>query len=267
MSHAASIRIIPSRLQVFEYKSVSFVCEGLTGWKISRKIKTEALSCGPISGVTTKSSCTLKNLYTTDSGEYWCEAAGGKRSNSVNITVTDGSVILESPVLPVMEGDAVTLSCRNKTTSSNLTAGFYKDGDFMESSATGNMTIDSVSKSDEGLYKCSISGAGESPESWLAVTDTSKPPSSDSTSSNSTPWVVVTVLLLAVLVVGLLHLTKGYHHRVLPYLSTLFYGLCSAQDQTVSAEADAAAANRVMYATVTRNRKKEGTVIYSLKSG
>ena len=34
---------------------------------------------------------------------------------------------------------------------------------------TARMTIYNVSKSDEGLYKCSMSGLGESPESWLAV--------------------------------------------------------------------------------------------------
>uniref|UniRef100_A0A1A7ZZF0 Ig-like domain-containing protein n=1 Tax=Nothobranchius furzeri TaxID=105023 RepID=A0A1A7ZZF0_NOTFU len=31
------------------------------------------------------------------------------------------------------------------------------------------MTLQNISKSDEGRYKCSISGKGESPESWLAV--------------------------------------------------------------------------------------------------
>ncbi len=80
-----------------------------------------------------------------------------------------GHVILDSPVLPVMEGDDVTLSCREKTSSSDLTADFYKDGLLMGSSSTGNMTIHSVSKSDEGFYKCSISGA-ESPDSRLTVT-------------------------------------------------------------------------------------------------
>ena len=80
-----------------------------------------------------------------------------------------GSVILESPALPVMEGNPVTLRCRNKTPSTNLTADFYKDGLFNRSSSTGEMIIYSVSKCDEGLYKCNISGAGESPESWLAV--------------------------------------------------------------------------------------------------
>ncbi|KAK2863320.1 hypothetical protein Q5P01_002853 [Channa striata] len=31
------------------------------------------------------------------------------------------------------------------------------------------MTIHSVSKSDEGSYRCNISGAGQSPEGWLSV--------------------------------------------------------------------------------------------------
>jgi len=34
------------------------------------------------------SSCAIKNAYLDDSGEYWCEGKGGKKSNSVNITVT-----------------------------------------------------------------------------------------------------------------------------------------------------------------------------------
>ena len=79
------------------------------------------------------------------------------------------SVILESPVLPVMDGNNVTLSCRKKNTSSNLTADFYKDGLLIGSSSTGEMIIYRVSKSDEGNYKCRMSGAGESPENWLAV--------------------------------------------------------------------------------------------------
>ena len=78
------------------------------------------------------------------------------------------AVILESPVLPVMEGDTVTLHCMNKMTTS-VTADFYKDGLFIGNSLNGNLTIHRVSKSDEGHYKCNIFGAGESPESWLAV--------------------------------------------------------------------------------------------------
>ncbi|XP_024656259.2 B-cell receptor CD22-like [Maylandia zebra] len=88
----------------------------------------------------------------------------------VNLTVTGGSVILQSPVLPVMEGDDVTLLCKTKTTPSNLPAAFYKDGSLIRKQPTGHMTIQHVSRSDEGLYKCDISGHGESPSSWITVT-------------------------------------------------------------------------------------------------
>ncbi|XP_078020861.1 low affinity immunoglobulin gamma Fc region receptor II-like [Epinephelus lanceolatus] len=158
---SAVLHIEPNRLQFFEYETVTFHCEGL---------KEEELSCKSSSRLTsTGSSCAIKNIFLEDSGEYWCEGKGGKRSNSVNITVINGSVILESPVLPVEEGNNVTLTCRKKMSSLHLTAGFYKDGLLIRSSSTGEMTIHSVSKSDEGLYKCHISGAGGSPESWMAV--------------------------------------------------------------------------------------------------
>uniref|UniRef100_A0A3P8QRU1 Ig-like domain-containing protein n=1 Tax=Astatotilapia calliptera TaxID=8154 RepID=A0A3P8QRU1_ASTCA len=93
----------------------------------------------------------------------------------VNLTVTGGSVILQSPVLPVMEGDDVTLLCKTKTTPSNLPAAFYKDGSLIRKQPTGHMTIQHVSRSDEGLYKCDISGHGESPSSWITVTGNTPP--------------------------------------------------------------------------------------------
>uniref|UniRef100_A0AAZ3SJ21 Ig-like domain-containing protein n=1 Tax=Oncorhynchus tshawytscha TaxID=74940 RepID=A0AAZ3SJ21_ONCTS len=68
---------------------------------------------------------------------YWCESGSGEHSNAVNITVHDGSLI------------------RTET--------------------TGEMTIPAVSKSDEGLYKCTNS-VGESPESWMTVTDAGPTP-------------------------------------------------------------------------------------------
>lgn len=75
---------------------------------------------------------------------------------------------LESPAHPVMEGETVVLSCLNET-SVNLPAVFYKDGLFIGTSSVGNMTIHQVYKSHEGLYKCTISGVGESSEKWLSV--------------------------------------------------------------------------------------------------
>nr|XP_033962402.1 high affinity immunoglobulin gamma Fc receptor I-like [Pseudochaenichthys georgianus] len=105
-----------------------------------------------------------------DSGEYWCESTGGSTSNTVTITVSGGSggsVILQSPALPVTEGDDVTLTCRTKM-ADPPSADFYKDGVSIRNGSDGHMTLLHVSRSDEGLYKCSFQGK-ESPWSRLSV--------------------------------------------------------------------------------------------------
>ncbi|XP_067380099.1 low affinity immunoglobulin gamma Fc region receptor II-like [Channa argus] len=165
-------QVFPNRQQHFEHGTINVSCEGLNGlkgWRVLRRVKGTVKPCAATWDKST-GPCTITPAYVVmDSGEYWCEMGGIKKSNSINITVTSGFVILESPVPSVMEGDNVTLCCREKQTSSSLSATFYKDGIFLGSSARREITIDAVSKSDEGLYKCSITGAGESPESWVTV--------------------------------------------------------------------------------------------------
>lgn len=69
-----------------------------------------------------------------------------------------------------MEGDTVILNCKYMATLyDNVISEFYKNELLIGRSSTGNMTIYRVSKCDEGLYKCNISGAGESPDSWMTV--------------------------------------------------------------------------------------------------
>ncbi|KAI9524486.1 hypothetical protein NQZ68_018170 [Dissostichus eleginoides] len=216
----AALHIVTERLQLFEYEPFSFLCEGLGSALRGLRNNNELIQgCYIIDSSTL--NCTIQQAYDSDSGGYWCEDGKGEKSNSVDITVTGGSVILESPVLPVMEGESVTLSCRNKTTTSSiLSADFYKDGRYIRtshtgimadcqsydylakytgsvilespllpvrdgesvtlscrnqisilsadfskdcrlirSSSTGNITIQRVSKSEEGLYKCNISEA------------------------------------------------------------------------------------------------------------
>ncbi|CAI5660000.1 unnamed protein product [Oreochromis niloticus] len=154
------------------------------GWTLRRNTsKQQRTQCGDVWGEGAGSSCNISYTDQYDSGVYWCESREGPISNMVNLTVTGGSVILQSPVLPVMEGDDVTLLCKTKTTPSNLPAAFYKDGSLIRKQPTGHMTIQHVSRSDEGLYKCDISGHGESPSSWITVTDkhtTTPPPTSTS---------------------------------------------------------------------------------------
>ncbi|XP_039879029.1 low affinity immunoglobulin gamma Fc region receptor II-like, partial [Simochromis diagramma] len=153
--------------QFFKEGFVSLSCEeddSSAGWTLRRNTSTEhRTQCRGGWGEADGSSCNISYIFMWDSGVYWCESREGPISNMVNLTVTGGSVILQSPVLPVMEGDDVTLLCKTKTTPSNLTAAFYKDGSLIRKQPTGHMTIQHVSRSDEGLYKCDISGHGESP--------------------------------------------------------------------------------------------------------
>ncbi|XP_070849714.1 low affinity immunoglobulin gamma Fc region receptor II-c-like [Chaetodon trifascialis] len=165
-----SLRLIPSSTQFFQYDSLKLSCGDSSEWKVKRNTSTQRdAECPIVWGTGNQSLCFIHDLYPADTGVYWCETGAGECSNAINITVTTGSVILKTPVLPVPEGEAVTLCCTSKTSSSNLTAEFYKDGLLIGSSSTGSMTIFRVSKSDEGLYKCNISGVGESLNSWLAV--------------------------------------------------------------------------------------------------
>ena len=81
-----------------------------------------------------------------------------------------GQVILESPVLPVMEGHQVTLRCLSRSPASNLTAAFYRNDSLVATEPSGHLTISQVTRADEGFYKCRLSDVGESPSSWISVT-------------------------------------------------------------------------------------------------
>ncbi|XP_039678340.1 Fc receptor-like B [Perca fluviatilis] len=172
-TNQASLTVSPSSSQLFRGVSVSLSCEeddSSAGWTLRRNTSDKTVTqCGDDWGRPAGSSCNISFMLTRHSGVYWCESREGATSNSITITVTGGPVILQSPVLPVMEGEDLTLTCKTET-SSNLPAGFYKDGSFIRTEPAGHMTIHHVSRSDEGLYQCNISSVGESPPSWVSVT-------------------------------------------------------------------------------------------------
>ncbi|KAM4565004.1 Fc receptor-like protein 5 [Fundulus diaphanus] len=214
----AALTVSPSRSQFFKGDSVSLSCEednSSAGWTVRRNTtRRTRTQCGDGWGIPAGSTCNISYLFTLDSGVYWCEWREGAASSSIQLTVTGGSVILQSPVLPVMEGDDVTLSCHTKTAPSNLPAAFYKDGSLIRTEPAGHMTLHHVTSSDEGLYRCSISAHGESPSSRISVSvkpSTTAPttflfPSPSSHPSPpylllSLPFIIVVVLLVLVLMV------------------------------------------------------------------
>ncbi|XP_071315352.1 low affinity immunoglobulin gamma Fc region receptor II-like isoform X2 [Trachinotus anak] len=219
VSAEARLTVSPSSSQLFEEDSVSLSCEeddSSAGWTLRRNTTRDTRTqCGAGWGKPAGSSCIISYTLPWDSGVYWCESREGATSSSISISVSGGPVILQSPVLPVMEGHDVTLHCKTKTTPSNLPAAFYKDGSLIRTEPAGHMTIHHVSRSDEGLYRCNISGHGESPPSWISVTGspppTTPPPpppcgSGCSSSSSESPpplavlWSAPPVCALVVLV-------------------------------------------------------------------
>ncbi|XP_047655753.1 B-cell receptor CD22-like isoform X2 [Tachysurus fulvidraco] len=172
-STPVSLIINPSRTQHFTNDSLSLSCEDQsksTEWTVRRYTHSErVLDCSHWGSVT-GSTCNISFLSTSYTGVYWCVSESGENSNPVNITVHDGDVILESPVHPVTEGHPLTLRCLyHNPNPSNLRADFYKDGSVLQNQTTGEMIIQTVSKSDEGFYHCKHPERGESLKSWVSV--------------------------------------------------------------------------------------------------
>ncbi|XP_067379059.1 Fc receptor-like protein 5, partial [Channa argus] len=225
----AHLTVSPNSSQFFKGDTVSLSCkedDSSAGWTLRKNItKQNITQCGDGWGEPAGSLCIIDYLFPWDSGVYWCESREGSTSNSITITVTGGAVILQSPVLPVMEGHDVSLHCQTKRPPSNHSADFYKDGSLIRTEPTGHMTIHHVTKSDEGLYKCHISSHGESPPSWIYVTEkpmtTSSPTSTTFTSSpppSSTSLQLVITLLLHLVVfcpylISTLLMVSLYRHR------------------------------------------------------
>ncbi|XP_018544859.1 Fc receptor-like protein 5 [Lates calcarifer] len=224
---SATMSIHPNRSQFFQYDSITLSCAVPTNasvWILKRNTSSQiSQPCSSGWGVPQGSSCTIQGAYPTDSGEYWCESERGERSNTININVTGDAVILESPALPVTEGDNVTLRCYykkedNSKATSNFSAKFFKDGVFIGMHSTGNMTFLYVSKSDEGFYRCEHPTEGQSPQSWLAVSSkviTQPPPTPPPPPLMSLPRLLCTILLIVLYTVLLVVCLNVHRNRAI----------------------------------------------------
>ncbi|XP_015257646.1 PREDICTED: Fc receptor-like protein 5 [Cyprinodon variegatus] len=213
------LKVSPDRSQFFRYESISLSCEdplNSTDWKVKRNTSDGGVRlCSSGWGFASAGfSCIIGNTYPKDTGVYWCESDGQERSNVVNITITDRRVILESPTMPVPEGTVVVLRCKAKTDSSKHRYNFYKDGRIIMSNTSGEISIFSASRSDEGLYTCGASGLGESEGSWLTVLAPVSPLSSFPVSRVLCHLIVGIPYLLSTFVLGLIYRDRKTAARI-----------------------------------------------------
>ncbi|XP_040887670.1 Fc receptor-like protein 5 isoform X2 [Toxotes jaculatrix] len=204
----ATLSARPDRSQFFRYETLSLSCAvpgNFSGWTLRRNTSSGSLhSCEVNWGRRNGSSCINRSVYSTDSGLYWCESEHGECSNVLSITVNSGVVILESPALPVTEGDKVTLRCSYKErygekSTSDFNATFYKNGVFIGIQPEGQLVLPAVSMSDEGFYKCQHPLKGESPQSLLSVRDRAQPKDVPTTPPVMSPDRLLCIVLLFVL--------------------------------------------------------------------
>ncbi|XP_030578990.1 uncharacterized protein LOC115775659 [Archocentrus centrarchus] len=169
---AVSLSVSPNHQQFFRGSSsasLSCVDDGQTvdGWTVKRTRGGLTEDCGAGFGSVHESSCVLYLSVSTD-GSYFCEKSSGQHSDEVSISVSDGSLILEIPALPVRTGSDVTLHCRQKD-GDTVTAYFIFNGNVLGSGHKSEHTITNIQQSDEGLYSCSTDTLGSSPQSFLRV--------------------------------------------------------------------------------------------------
>ncbi|CAI5656973.1 uncharacterized protein LOC106097534 isoform X2 [Oreochromis niloticus] len=122
------------------------------------------------------------------------QTADGWKSDEVSISISDRSVILEIPALPVRAGSNVTLRCRNHR-GSTVEAYFFINGSHVGPEHQSELIITNVQKSDEGVYSCSVGVDKESLKSFLRVRE----PAATSSFSPPPPFLPPCLLLLLLL--------------------------------------------------------------------
>ncbi|XP_058874334.1 high affinity immunoglobulin gamma Fc receptor I-like [Acipenser ruthenus] len=168
----AVLTLQPAGAQIFTEETVTLRCEvegGSAGWRFKqyRDGREEALCTDQYSG-RNGDRCKITYAKESHGGVYWCES-GQERSNAVTLTVSNEWVILQTPPQPVIEGDSLTLRCRVRTGYTTTRVTFYKDNKELQSQAGTELSVNRVSKSDEGSYKCRAWSSDYSAEVRVSV--------------------------------------------------------------------------------------------------
>ncbi|XP_029992645.1 low affinity immunoglobulin gamma Fc region receptor II-like isoform X3 [Sphaeramia orbicularis] len=220
---SVSVDVFPNRQQFFRGDSFTVSCADVQtdGWTVKRTLTNGNTETCAEFGRMDGSFCVVDGLTPGNSGVYWCETSSGQQSDQVSITVTDFSVILDIPALPVEKGSDVTLRCIDRG-GSTLKAEFIKNSRTLTSVPVEEWTIPVDHLSDEDQYSCYVPLAGESPSSSLRVkvSTTSDPTTSSSdpgsslgsgSLSGTTISVIIAVVSLVVLVLILVLLLWKKH--------------------------------------------------------
>ncbi|KAL4009409.1 hypothetical protein ACER0C_003261 [Sarotherodon galilaeus] len=172
---AVSLSVSPNLQQFFRGSSsvyLSCVDDGQTadGWTVKRTRGGLTEDCGAAGSEFSRINSSFCALGLSTGGSFLCVSSSGKQSDEVSISVSEGSVILEIPALPVMTGSDVTLYCTPKE-GERRKSYFIRDNVPLGSGPEGKWILSTVQRSDEGLYSCYTDIHPPSPQSRLRVRD------------------------------------------------------------------------------------------------
>ncbi|XP_029988257.1 carcinoembryonic antigen-related cell adhesion molecule 1-like [Sphaeramia orbicularis] len=228
-----SLIMVPSTRQIFQGELFTLQCpmsqRNSSSWLLKhfsedrgpRTTDFHTDRCSSLGGAVNanKSDACVFSAVNGSCGLYWCEGPEG-RSNTINITVSYGVIILKTPASPVSEGHTVDLYCQYRTVNHSHTMFFKNRAHIITNTSSSSdnivkMTIENVTKEDEGYYMCASEDRKmESAESWLSVRRNASLDVTAASTNGTWKWIIVSCGVLILFLIPLLvWLIRRYRHQ------------------------------------------------------
>ncbi|KAG9465348.1 hypothetical protein GDO78_018471, partial [Eleutherodactylus coqui] len=145
-----AVTFSPNYKKIFTTESITMTCEG-----------DSTIGGGPNyiwskdnSPVHNGKSYTIQSAGTSDSGSYRCQTRPGEISDPARLDVSDGYVILQTP-LYVYEGDYINIRCHHRPGYSGERTRFYKDNTVIRDwTDNAEYYIGKIDGMTAGIYRC-----------------------------------------------------------------------------------------------------------------
>ncbi|CAN2390464.1 Fc receptor-like, partial [Pristimantis euphronides] len=145
-----AVTFSPNYRKIFTTERITMTCDG--GSAIGEGVTYSWYKDN--SSVYNGKSYTIQSAETSHSGNYQCETRPGEISDPARLDVSDGRVILQTP-LHVYEGDEITIRCHHNPGYGGGRTIFYKGYSVIRSwSNNAEYYIGTVERTTAGTYRC-----------------------------------------------------------------------------------------------------------------
>ncbi|XP_066428567.1 Fc receptor-like protein 5 [Eleutherodactylus coqui] len=152
-----AVTFSPNYKKIFTTESITMSCDG--GSTIGGG--SNYIWYKDYSPVHNGKSYTIQSAGTSDSGSYRCQTRPGEISDPARLDVSDGWVILQTP-LYVYEGDKINIRCHHRPGYSGGPTRFYKDNRFIADwTDNAEYYIGHVDRTTAGTYGCEKDISGQ----------------------------------------------------------------------------------------------------------